>query len=260
LVLRSVFADAGGDPIPSAGEVTVSVRTPLAERWGGWYVTGEVVVAHRGNGTAERDAAGGWRVGSRAAADLQAFAAEFRVADYPASTSDVGALLALEQQATVHNLLVRAMLQTRFLLENDRAMQAMLGEEGLREATRDLLDDLAAEIVAALLLGGEVTVPAGSVRAEPRFAAEFAAQWPQAEDGVRVGELVGAPRTFTLPLSPMVHAPAFARLPDELRSLVLRRLRRALQLGRTPRGVEIDAVQRAALDRHLRATLAGYGG
>ncbi len=259
VVLRSVFVDAGGDPIASAGEVDVSVRTPMAERWGGWYVTGRVGVAHRGNGIAVRDERGGWQVAARTAADLREFAGEFRVADYLVPTSDVGALLALEQQAMVHNLLVRAMLQTRFLLENDRAMQAMLGEEGLREATLDLLDDLAAEVVAALLLAGEATVPEQSLAVAPRFAAEFAAQWPQAVDGVRVGELVGAPRTFALPLSPMVHAPAFARLPDELRHLVLRRLRRALQLGRTPRGVAIDAGQREALDRHLRATLPGYG-
>lgn len=260
VVLRSVFVDAGGDPIASAGEVDVSVRTPMAERWGGWYVTGGVGVAHRGNGVATRDGRGGWRVIPRAARDLREFDGEFRVADYLVPTSDVGALLALEQQAMVHNLLVRAMLQTRFLLESDRAMQAMLGEDGVREVTLDLLDDLAAEIVAALLLAGEVTVPAASLAVAPGFAAAFAAQWPQALDGVRVGELAGAPRTFTLPLSPMVHAPAFARLPEELRRLVLRRLQRALQLGRTPRGVVVDAEQRAALDRHLRATLPGYGG
>ena len=35
LLLRSVFPDDQGDPIPSAGESDMDYRSPIAERWGG---------------------------------------------------------------------------------------------------------------------------------------------------------------------------------------------------------------------------------
>ena len=258
VVLRSVFADENGDPIASAGESNVTMRTPMAERWGGWLVTGKIDETHRGNGTAVRGERGRWRVESRSAVDLGAFADRFAAADYLAPTSDVGALLALEQQATVHNLLIKAMLQTRCLLQTDREVNAMLGEEGLRESTAEILDDLARKLVTALLMGGEAATTDANATPDARFAADFVALWPQSADGPRIGELTVAPRTFSLPLSPMVHSRAFAALPEELRELVLRQLRRALAKGRLPRDVQVSKEQRLAIDAHLRATLPGY--
>ncbi len=39
-VVRSLFVDAGGQPMFSAGSRAVDHTTPLKDRWGGWYVTG----------------------------------------------------------------------------------------------------------------------------------------------------------------------------------------------------------------------------
>src|SRR5262245_9592237 len=39
-VVRSVFSDAAGLPILSAGTYRVDQTTPLEKRWGGWYATG----------------------------------------------------------------------------------------------------------------------------------------------------------------------------------------------------------------------------
>ena len=40
LMVRSVYASAAGTPILSAGSFRTTSQSPLAERWGGWYVTG----------------------------------------------------------------------------------------------------------------------------------------------------------------------------------------------------------------------------
>ena len=40
LVVRSVFPDRSGAPILSAGGFITDHRSPLKERWGGWYVSG----------------------------------------------------------------------------------------------------------------------------------------------------------------------------------------------------------------------------
>ena len=39
-LVRSVYVDGTGQPILSAGSFGVDHTTPLADRWGGWYVTG----------------------------------------------------------------------------------------------------------------------------------------------------------------------------------------------------------------------------
>lgn len=259
LLLRSVFPDPDGDPIPSAGETLVTTSTTIEQRWGGWLLTGRFAGAHRGNGIAERAEPGTWRVAGRAAADLHAFAADFAADDYPVATSDVGALLALEQQVTVHNVLVRASIQARVALAADARWTEATGDAGMRTSTRRLLASLAREIASVLLLAGEPSLAGHDAAPDPAFATAFADLWPRDAAGVALGRLDLRERTFTLPLSPMVHAPAFAALPAELRGRVLERLRLACGEGRLMRGVAMTPPQRTALHAHLTATLPGYG-
>ncbi|MFY9343051.1 MAG: hypothetical protein WAT39_11210 [Planctomycetota bacterium] len=258
LLVRSVFPDAQGDPVASAGETQVVTSTPLAERWGGWLVTGTFTGAHRGNGVAARDDQGRWRVQGRQAADLRAFAGEFAVDDYPAPTSDIGALLALEQQATIHNLLVRAALRTRVAVARDEQMNDLLHETGMRPPTTRLLDALAREIASALLLAGEPEWSEHHIVPLAAFAASFLVPWPRDPAGVALGQLELRQHTFALPLSPMVHAPAFAALPPPLRERVLARLRVVFDRGRLPGGVRMTIAQRTTVHDHLTATLSGY--
>ncbi len=258
LLLRSVFPDENGDPIASAGESAVDLRTPLAERWGGWIVTGQFKGAHRGNGIAVRDERNRWSVPSRPAADLRAFADRFDADDYLAPTSDIGALLALEQQITVHNHLIRAALQMRCLLEGDRVVNDMLGETGIRPQTAAIAADLAKAIAADLLCDGEVSLVEAGAACDATFLRDFAASWPRDAAGRQLGQLDLRERLFVLPLSPMVHSAAFAALPDELRGRVLHRLELAMTRGFLPRGVRIDGPQRELLHALLSATVPGY--
>lgn len=258
LVVRSVFPDDDGNPISSAGDDDVTLRTPLRDRWGGWLVTGALHGLHRGNGLASRDERGRYVVAGRAAADLAVFADVFDPAVYPTRTSDVGALLAFEQQATVHNLLIRSSFQLRCLLDNDRAVNAMLGESGLREQTARVADRLAEQITAALLFADEAPLGGHRPAVDAGFARDFTAEWPADADGLRLGAFDLRLRLFTLPLSPMVHSAAFAALPEPLRTRVLARLRLALRDGNLPPGCFLTPAQRTALDRHLRGTLAGF--
>ncbi|MEZ6037900.1 MAG: hypothetical protein R3F29_10495 [Planctomycetota bacterium] len=263
LVLRSVFPDADGDPIQSAGETDVTFRTPLAERWGGWLVTGRFAGEHRGNGLAVRGERDQWSVPQRAAADLESLADTFAVHGYPTRHSDVGVLLVMEAQATVHNLLVKAALQMRHLLATDRALAERDGhpEHGtLRDQTRRVADGLCQQITAALLLDGEPSLVGLQIAAEPTFARDYAALWPIDSRGVRLGEPDLRTRTFVLPLSPMVHSAAFRALPDELRFAVLHRLDRCLVRGVFPGRVSMTAAERTTLRQHLAETASHWPG
>lgn len=258
LLLRSVFPDGDGDPITSAGETQVTTATPMAERWGGWIVTGAFTGEHRGNGSAERGEAGAWHVRGRAAMALPAFADAFDATGYLAPTSDLGALLALEQQATVHNLLVRASMQVRVALARDAQIDAVTGGVGAHESTQHLLDALARDITKALLLADEPDLTAHHATPDAEFAAAFVRQWPIDTEGRSLGQLDLRERTFTLPMSPMVHAPAFAALPAVLRERVVERLHVAISRGRLPGGVRMTLPQRTSLRLHLEALLPGY--
>ncbi|MEZ6078994.1 MAG: hypothetical protein R3C56_25955 [Pirellulaceae bacterium] len=95
-IVRSHIVDEGGHVIPSAGIVDVDYTTPLAKRWGGWYVTGTSgAQAHLGNFCA-------WLSSSRS--DRQFLAGEnvtsledrFDVKPYLSPTSDIVALMVME--------------------------------------------------------------------------------------------------------------------------------------------------------------------
>ncbi|MCK5940897.1 MAG: hypothetical protein KAI24_02910 [Planctomycetes bacterium] len=253
LLLRSVFPDEDGDPITQAGDLDMDFRAPIAARWGGWLVTGRFEGEHRGNGTAVDDGRGGYTVAPRPARDLRAFADDFDPSIYPAATSDIGALLALEQQATIHNVIVRASLQTRYLLDKDRIVNELLDERGERPQTARIVDRLAREVTAALLLDGEADLTPHRTAPDPAFARAYASLWPRPDDGPQLGALDLRARTFTLPLSPMVLAPAFGRMPDALRRRVLRRLHTAIVRGTPPGAVRLTRPERTALQHLLRS-------
>ena len=82
---------------------------------------------------------------------------------------------------------------------------------------------------------------------------------PQGHLGKCLGIDVRAQRrTFVLPLSPLIHAPAFGDLPAPLRERVLRRLATVFERGVPPGAVRMTREGRLAVRDHLRATIADW--
>lgn len=239
LLLRSVFADAEGHVRAGSDDDTMSLHTPLAERWGGWLVTSAGTVPHRGNGIAER-VDGEFRVvplGARTLADLPA---PFLAADYPRPTSDLAVLTVLLAQAATHNALLRAGYAAQVVQAQETA-----GDEAAAARLQRRLDELAHDVLVALLPSGEPPLRGLQLPVEPVFAAAFARGFPRDDDGTSLATFDLRERTFAAPLWPWVLAPVFARLPDALRDRVLTGLRE--RLAELPR-----------FERHLRAHLPGY--
>lgn len=258
LLMRSVFPDASGEPIAAAGETGITLQTPMHERWGGWLVTGTFTGSHRGNAIAQPDERGGWRVTATTTPDLRSFHEWFDPAAYLLPTSDVGALLAFEQQAVIHNLLIRAGLQVRCLLADRPPVGADESDGGSGDLVDRVTESLARQIGAALLLRDEAPLDDHDIVPLPAFANAFADQWPGDASGRRLGQLWLRDRLFTLPLSPMIHAPAFAALPPPLRERVLGRLRRVLTHDRLVGNDPAARQRRVWLHEHLQATVHGY--
>ncbi len=100
-----------GTPPPETSGSTTD-RSPIAERWGGWYVTGRTgKQKHLGN--LPLDDPRRLPPGPLASAprNLQSLAKLFDTSTYLRDTSDVVALMVLEHQTNVQNLMTRATLQ-----------------------------------------------------------------------------------------------------------------------------------------------------
>ena len=99
-VLRSLDTDEEGEIVAATDTSAISHCTPVAQRWGGWYVTNAPADwVHRGNtpGSEERNEA-------QKKALLRKVAASKR---YPASGSDTLALLLHDHQTHMHNYITR---------------------------------------------------------------------------------------------------------------------------------------------------------
>lgn len=96
--IRSVFADAAGQPILAAGTHRTDHTSPLKERWGGWYVTGtHGDQEHLGN-LIVRSKRVPDKIDNSAGQNVTDLSTLFNVAPYVAPHSDLVALMVLEHQ------------------------------------------------------------------------------------------------------------------------------------------------------------------
>lgn len=116
-LVRSFACDENGVVDLNKGTSLVTHRTPLLERWGGWYVTGSSEdQVHRGNliGKAAYERLEKTGRGAGNISDLAQF---FPVDEYPAAGSDIVALMVLEHQSHMHNYITRLHYDARLALQ-----------------------------------------------------------------------------------------------------------------------------------------------
>ncbi|MBK8976810.1 MAG: hypothetical protein IPM29_12905 [Planctomycetes bacterium] len=235
LLVRSVFVDQRGQLIQRLGATVTNHESPFDERWGGWYVTGtHGDMTHRGNVVLAADAelpevpAGG--------ANVTDLADRIDASRYLSPHSDLVALMVLEHQTWMHDLLAWADYEATLAVERQRATNRELGDppDHRSDATRRLLQDLADEILRYLLFRDEAPL-AAPIQGTSGFADEFAARGPRDQQGRSLRELDLRTRLFRWPCSYVIQSTAFAELHPEVREIVLLRLHRILtgRFGRT---------------------------
>ena len=258
-ILRSVFTDRTGTPVFSAGSTLVEPGTPLAERWGGWYVTGtHGKVQHRGN----------WVVADAKNPDADDRTPNQNVTDlndrvptkaYLTPHSDIVALLVLEHQSDGHNRLSRAGLIASEAL---RHLESMKGDKtetaDLRRASHARRIELAAEdVVRGLLYCGEAKYE-DEVTGTSGFAEQFAQRGPADGEGRSLRRFDLKTRLFKYPCSYLVYSRAFDDLPAEVRAVVWKRMNEVLT-GRDKGEAfaHLSAADRKAVREILAATKKG---
>lgn len=184
-----------------ANGFTVDHRVPLAERWGGWYVTGERVPPSMGNIDLMQPKMAD--SGPNLVAAPPSLDGRFDGRGYPTMFSDVVALMLLEHQVHATNLITRA------------GWEARIGSPHVREAVNELVD--------YLLFVDEPPLP-HAVKGSSKFTDVFAAQGPRDSKGRSLREFDLTSRLMRHPLSYMIYSPGFAGLPAEVKTMARARL------------------------------------
>jgi hypothetical protein len=208
------------DPNAYASGVVSDHRTPLSDRWGGWYVTGQPGISqHRGNVPVIVKPQDLQRA-PRAAPQLSSVAKQFDTHGFLSEHSDVAALMVLEHQTRMANLLTRVGWETRVALRPANAAlrrpdsSAKLPARVL-EAVGDLVD---------YLLFVDETPLASPVAGSSGFTRRFSEMGPKDQHGRSLRQLDLGRRLFRYPCSYMIYAPAFDALMPEAKNAVYERL------------------------------------
>ena len=201
------------DPHAYAAGIVVDHRSPLSQRWGGWYVTGKAGSApHLGNVPVVVPAAALEKAPRRPPA-LESVAGLFDTTGYPSRHSDVVALMVLAHQAHMTNLLTRIGWEVRVAeaagLRPDRMPPRV------REAAGDLVDYLLFIDEAPLV---------GRIEGSSGFAERFAEQGPRDSKGRSLRQLDLRQRLLRYPCSYMIYAPAFDALPPAAKDIIYSRM------------------------------------
>lgn len=251
MFVRSVVPDEHSHPVLSAGTSVVTDRTPLRERWGGWYVSGTTDEGHLGNRWV---AEGAEKELVPRASSLVNLSSLIDTRKYLRATSDVVALMVLEHQCRTHNLMTKAkMTYERAVYFQKSYSEAYLdSEEGMAWKTAD---SSAKEIVEAFLFRGEVDLGGNGVEGSEDFVEMFEGRGVGSKTGKSLREFRLYGRMFRYRCSYMIHSAAFRILPGAVKERVFHHLRQALD---DAKAVEMSQRERGVIRSILQETVPGF--
>lgn len=216
-------------------------RTSFESRWGGWYVTGSLgSIRHMGNKPVSTgstpDAA------KPEAHELKSLDGQFDTTAYPLPYSDVAALMVLEHQTHVTNLITRL------------GWEARLAAQEARNQRSTRVEEAAADLVDYALFVYEELLP-GRIRGSSGFAEKFAALGPADRKGRSLRQLDLDRRLMRYPCSYMIYSEAFNALPAGVKDLVYHRMWQVLSgQDKNARYARLVLADRQAIVDILRET------
>lgn len=215
-------------------------RTEFDQRWGGWYVTGSLgSIRHIGNRPVST--ASTVEAVKPEAREVKSLEGQIDTTGYASPHSDVAALMVLEHQTHMTNLITRLGWETRVA-----AFDKPADDRRLQEAAADLVDYLLFVYEAPL---------GAKVRGSSGFADTFAKRGPFDRKGRSLRQLDLDRRLMRYPCSYMIYSRAFAALPDAAKRLVYTRLWQVLSgQDKAKRYAALSATDRQVVIEILRET------
>ena len=207
LLSRSVNADSQGYQILRGGGRIMTPRTPLRERWGGWYVSGDHgKQRHRGNSPVKGDDEG-FTFDVELGANKTDLNKYFDTSEYLHPHSDIVALMVMEHQMDVQNEIIRASNATK---------------KHLADPETGTLEEACEPLVKSLLSIGEVQLDE-PIKGMGPFQSMFESGGTKDARGRSLRTLDLNKRLFKFPISPMIESASFRALPKQTRDYVYKR-------------------------------------
>ena len=248
IMVASVYPDADGMPAFRGAAKLTDHRSPLEERWGGWYVTGtHGEMRHLGNAVGhEPDHPELLDVG-RTTLNLTSLAKKFDPAGYLSPASDIVALMTLEHQTRMSDLMIRVGWEAR-VLEHDGT--------GATPSRARFDSDI--EALVAYMLFAEEAPLQDPIQGISTFTKTFAERGPRDQQGRSLRDFDLHTRLFKYPLSYMVYSEAFENLPRQVRDRIYARVYDVLSgKDQSARFKRLSAADRRAIFEIVRDTKPG---
>ena len=228
LAVGSAVIDPEGVPYVS---VPVDQRTPISSRWGGWYVTGETGLGPHVGNTVATDPDDPMLLEDEANFNLPDVEHRFDTSGYLTPYSDIAALMVLEHQTHMTNLLTRTGWEFRVAAYEGRATRGLFrrpgatgGEATLRAGGEDATLREAVTALVDYMLFVDESPLADRMVGSAGFEAAFEARGPFDRRGRTLREIDLDLRLFRYPCSYMIHTAAFDALPPDAKDAIYRRL------------------------------------
>jgi hypothetical protein len=206
MFVGSVFPGVDGTTMYGPA-YTTDHRSPFQIRWGGWFVTGtHSADRHMGNTVATDPMDLGAMVTPQSV-HVTSLEGRFDPTGYLSLHSDLVALLVLEHQAKMLNLITRV------------GWEARIGE---KESGRSL-DQATAELVDYLLFIDEAPLP-GPITGTTRFAQLFSAEGPRDSRARSLRDLNLTTRLLRYPCSYLIYSEPFDALPAHAKAAIYARM------------------------------------
>lgn len=256
-LVRSVYPDRSGEPHLSLGSQRVDQTTAIDRRWGGWYVTGtHGKQVHLGNLIVKNRADRETLDKNPDGVNVTNLKNHFDTSAYPTPHSDIVALMVLEHQAEMHNLLTRANFQTRLALHE----QTMLNKELQRspndrsETTQRRIQSVGDALVRYLFFSREAKL-AGKIAGTSSFTQDFARKGVRDSRGRSLRDFDLEKRLFKYPCSYLIYSDSFEQLPTAMKEYVYERMYEVLKDRDYSRDFDhLSAADRQAILEIVRET------
>ena len=245
-LVRSLFVDPDGLPLLASGSFRTDHESPLAERWGGWYVTGTSGrQKHMGNMICE-GASRPEELDNSAGVNVVDLKDRFKTSSYLTPHSDIVALMVLEHQTGMLNRVARAGMDARMALHYEREINKALDRpaDERSESTRSRVRSVAEPVVKYMLFRDETHLT-DRIKGTSSFAPDFANRGPRDSKGRSLRDFDLNTRLFRYPCSYLIYSRAFDSLPAEVKEYIYHRLWEIL----SGRATGKDEPQLAAGDR-----------
>lgn len=258
-LVRSVYPSPTGLPHFHAGTFRSNHTLPLEKRWGGWYVTGtHGDQRHMGNAIApNRDRP--YDLDREGSANLTDLSRRTRTTAYLTPHSDIVALMVLEHQVDMHNLITRATFDAR-LAQHDTAVLNQALErppDYISDSTHRRLQKAGENLLKYLLFSNEAILT-DKITGTSDFSERFAKLGRRDRQGRSLREFDLQRRLFKYPCSFLIHSAAFAAIPSRVKNYVYRRLWEVLTgKDRNPAFRHLSSQDRKSILSILRDTHEG---